>query len=387
MSTSTPPVVKRAILFAFLLAVLTANSPIYGQCGPAAYPPPGHNPTLYNSAYSSPCNWNDPHRGQDTTIGMWHGATYITATQSIALAGAITSLKVGAKEYISSGGHGSSLNWAFYPQSYETYSGGECYNPTLSGTASDDSQPGWNYSPWLGPSTSAVLSQLGSVPGELYSVTRMAFYIPNGWHGFGGCHASYPNRSPYNVSWYGGNLSPFIMTQRGTWSAYDVPNVLGVGGTITAAEDDHKPDYGLTSIVYLQPEFDTYFRFDPATWHMEHVPLSSYAGTYPSGAGSSNVPIIASTADGHYAMGIIAERSGQWWQESHGYYLGYSDGSQYHALNTLQVSYSGHHHDAYGNSANLAPGTTLSFRTFYVFGNLDWVKWGISRIYQHQGYY
>jgi hypothetical protein len=221
----------------------------------------------------------------------------------------------------------------------------------------------------------------------------MAFYIPNGETGFGNngpnsCTASYPNRSPYNVSWYGGNLSPFVMTQRATWYAYDVDNALGVGATISV-EEDHKPDYQLTSIVYVQSDFNTYYRFDPSTWELENVPLSSYAGSYPSPAGNSSVPIIASTADGSYAIGIIAESSAQPSQESHYYYLGYnSDPETYFPLNTLQVSYSGHATtlNASGTPA-LTAGTSLHYRTFYVFGNLDWVKWGISRIYQLQGSY
>lgn len=386
-STFVLPAWQRWITAAAIAFIaLTVSSFVYAQCGPAAYPPAGFNPEIYNSAYSTMCNWNDPNRGRDVTITNGAaGWTGVTAMQSVALAGAITSLKLDGKEMIASGGHGAALNWAFYPNSFETASTGECYNPTLSGTQADDSQPGWNYAPYHGPSTSSIDLPLGSRAGELYSVTRMAFYIPNGLTGFGGCTASYPNRSPYNVTWSsGGNLSPFRMTQEATWRAYDVNNVLGVGATIDI-EETHKPDYKLAGIVYLQPDLNTYYRFDPVAQSLQNVPLSSYTGSYPSPAGNSSVPIIASTADGSYAMGIISEPNAQGSQESHYYYLGYNDPAQNPSypfrLNTLQVTYTGQ------RSTNLTAGTQLKYRVFYVFGNLDWVKYGIRRIWEWQRSY
>ncbi|MDQ6624460.1 MAG: hypothetical protein M3Y86_13380 [Verrucomicrobiota bacterium] len=296
-----------SLIFVVATSVLIAAvRDCYSGCQPTAYYY-GTDGSIYDPRYSATCNWNDPYRGPDQTLAEPIGSTTAQATTSVALAGAIASFKVAGKEYISSGGHGTALNWSFYPQSYDVPAVGECYNPTLSGTQGDDTQAGWNRLPYHGPSTSAILQALGAAPaGQLFTRSRMAFYVPAGETGFGGCVASYPNRSPYNVT-YNGNLSPFIVEQTATFGCQTstagwISNVLNIEGKVIVSEENHPAPYQLKSIVYMQNDFDTYYKYDPATDYAEPLSLSSYTGPYPSPVGSSSTPIIVSTPDGAYAL-------------------------------------------------------------------------------------
>ncbi|MEY2519857.1 MAG: hypothetical protein QOF24_1616 [Verrucomicrobiota bacterium] len=360
---------------------------------------------IYDPSYSSMINWGYADRGPDQTISISYGGTTATATTAVAVAGSVVSLKVGGKEFIASGGHGSGLSWAFHPQ-LPGYPSGECYNPTSGGTAGDDWRPGWNTPPYHGPSTSAILQPLSQRPiDELRSLVRLAFYVPQGWNGYGGCTANYPiERSPYYYSDEGyGNLSPFVMRQTVSFGLQAqgvgwVPNVLNVEGDITADNDalEHHKIYDNVSIAYLLPDFTNFYYFnpDPAAFDNGlHALNRASQGFY-----GSQLPVIA-TADGAYAIGVIEGQSAQEARnvqqgnlpphnERHYYWMNYSDGSTYFPLQTLQATF--YHTTPSGDDCswasceNLAAGTKLRHTVHYVFGNLSQVQYALQVIYNSQ---
>lgn len=241
---------------------------------------------VYNPSYSSTINWGDPNRGPDQTISTSFNGRTASVTTAVTVAGSVVSFKLDRKEFIASGGHGSGLGWAFHPQ-LPGYPTGECYNPTSGGTAGDDQRPGWNTPPYHGPSTSAILQSLSQRPSdELISIVRMAFYVPPGWQGYGGCTAVYPNDPSYQYSEGYGILSPFVMRQtisfgRATGVGW-LANVLNVEGDTTMDSNafTHGKIYDNVNIAYLLPDFSSYYYFNPdgSSDHGLHsVPRASQA--------------------------------------------------------------------------------------------------------------
>ena len=272
------------------------------------------NHNIYNPAYSSMINWGDPNRGPDQTITIPYAGTTLSTTTAVTVAGSVVSLKVGSKEFIASGGHGSGLGWTLKPE-LPGYAIGECYNPTSGGTAGDDYRPGWNTPPYHGPSTSAILQPLWQRPSDkLITNVRMAFYVPPGWTGFGGCVATYPNHPSYTYGEGYGILSPFVLGQtvslgRQTDTGW-LPNVLNVQGntTLDTTVFVHGDIYDNVGIAYLLEDFTNFYSFNgnPAASDygftaMPHASQAFYGG---------RLPVIA-TANGAYAMGLIEGQSAQ----------------------------------------------------------------------------
>ncbi len=183
----------------------------------------------YDRCYSSTKNYE--RTSEDFLIENTLGAgaqssDIIRARFSTALAGGIASLRWGGaafeQEFVAAGGHGSAFGFNLV-----SAGDGECYNPTEFGSKLDDCKDlDGNYAvdctdpvtgpkcaehhpgQLHGPSSTAFYPNAGSnASGNGFvSSARMAFYIPEGWQGFGGCTANYDGDAAED---YG--LSPFAL--------------------------------------------------------------------------------------------------------------------------------------------------------------------------------
>ena len=127
----------------------------------------------------------------------------LSVTTSTALAGAIASVKVNNKEFITSGGHGAAFQYAFHAWQ-KGKAATECYNPTQAGTRQDDAgQP----PPYHGPSTSALYTMARS-GSTIRTAVRPAMFVTlaDTKPGWGDCLSAdhQPKRVPFTMG-----LSPY----------------------------------------------------------------------------------------------------------------------------------------------------------------------------------
>lgn len=204
---------------------------------------------------------------------------------SVALAGAIASVRVGGREVIASGGHGSAFQFDVHPLPDL----GECYNPTEAGNMADDyrdtkGNPQYPSatSPlptaptqFHGPSTSEMVltppywqpvATLANGQQMARTMARMAYYVPpfGGFQGTNpaGCTPTYPNDVGQAVG-----LSRYILDKEvrlGSWVdagtgqsiAQGFP-IIGMRATLTieAGEQPAARGFNVVLIAYLLDEF------------------------------------------------------------------------------------------------------------------------------------
>lgn len=322
-----------------------------------------------------PCHSSFTNHGRtipDKTIATTiDGTNQLTVTASTALAGAIASVKINEVEFIASGGHGAAFQWALH-----AHDAGECYNPTEAGSKTDDRRPNWDTPPYHGPSTSYLYSVAGSST-QFQTVNRPAFYVPAGERSdYDGCTPSYPAGLPYDQ-----NLSPYMIRKTvkvgRDSNPLNLDNIVTISTNITVENPERSTNFDAVLIAYLQEQFNTFYKYDPVSGLTEKVDLNTYA-TNP-GIGVSTKPIIISTADGRYAMGLFVPPAlNMVNQETPLYYLGYSSGNNpsYPFQNqTLQVTY---------YAKNIEPGE-LQYKSYWAVGNLERVKNTLTTLYNSLG--
>jgi hypothetical protein len=215
---------------------------------------PVANPAFYSyvHTYDGTCaahtNWTRSF--DDVTVSVpTHDRGGLSVTASTALGGALASLRLGGKELIASGGHGSAIQWAFHAWK----AGGqasECYNPTQAGGHLDDEGKA---APYHGPSTSALYDETSISTASIHTASRPAMYVQRGdpIPGFGGCHPQdfQPNRSPYTFG-----LSPYWLdttVQMGRDTGLGLDNVVLMTAHLTS-EDDNYAQFDGVFVAYLQ---------------------------------------------------------------------------------------------------------------------------------------
>lgn len=320
----------------------------------------------YDPCLSSTTNWNRTFADKtiSTTID---GSVSLQVTSSVSLAGAIASIKVNGKEFIASGGHGSALQYALH-----AHGTSECYNPTEAGSKTDDARPGYTNAPYHGPSTSSLYYLTGT-SNQISTSNRMAFYIPTGSRSeWDGCTPNYPAGSPYNLG-----LSPYLVTktvkvgvrtETGT-----LQNVITFDATVNVESPETSSNYDAVLIAYLQDDFNTYFKFNPATGVAQYITLQQISAN--PNVGTSSDPVIISTGNGSYAIGIYSPRLlNTQFNESRIYYLGYSPGTGTypHRNYTLQTT---------NYASNIQPGA-LYYKNYFAVGNLERVKSTLRELYR-----
>ena len=208
----------------------------------------------------------------DASISNIAGSSLITITTTERLAGAIGSLVWDGKEFINSYDHGRELQSA---TSFNNMS--ECLNPTEAGSAHDDT----------GSTSTSFLQYLYASGNYLETQTQPAFWIQPG------------DTAP--LCGYAVNTSErasHYFHKKVTIGMPDMPHVIQYN-----TEFDIPPNTSYTLgafevlTAYMPPDFSVFWNYDPVSYQL--TPLSD-------GPGEQQVPIIFSTTDSSYAMGIYS---------------------------------------------------------------------------------
>lgn len=211
----------------------------------------------------------------DAVVRAPFGSSEIVVTTTTRLAGAIHSLTWNGREFIDSADHGRQLQSA---SSFDNSpaAGPETFNPTEAGSRLDGAGP---------RSTSRVL-ELSTAGQVLRTRTQMAFWLAPG------------ERSAGQLARNTTLLSGHVLSKEVRIGAFGLPNVLDYAVTFEVPPNElHNTAQFETLTGYMPAEFSVFHRFVRATGMLE--PLSD-------GPGEQADPVVFSTADGRYAMGIMA---------------------------------------------------------------------------------
>ena len=212
----------------------------------------------------------------DAVIRGPAGGSEIVLTTTSRLAGAVDSLTWGGREFIDSADHGRQL------QSAASFDCGrpspfwaECYNPTEAGSRRDGA----------GPTSTSELLSLRAEGDELATRTRMAYWLNPGEQSSG---RDALNQTP---------LSSFIIKKHIRIGYHGLANVIDDQVTFTVPEGEtHRYAQYEALTGYMPPEFNQFFVLDP----------SGTLTPIDAGPGEQPLPLIFSTPDGSYAMGIYS---------------------------------------------------------------------------------
>lgn len=211
----------------------------------------------------------------DAVIRGRAGPSDIVVTTTRRTAGAIHSLTWNGKEFLDSTDHGR--QW----QSACAFDGGapgpfvaEAYNPTEAGSRRDGA----------GAKSSSQLLYLKADARQLVTVTRLAFWLAPGEKS-----GQFPARNTRP-------LSDHLLTKHVTVGAKGLAHAVEYAATFTVPPGEaHAYGQFEAATGYMPADFDTFLTFDPATGQL--APLSD-------GPGEQALPVVLSTADGRYAMGV-----------------------------------------------------------------------------------
>lgn len=205
------------------------------------------------------------------------GPSEIVITTTNRLAGAIDSLTWNGKEFIDSFDHGRQLQSAasFDLRSPDPF-WAERYNPTEAGSRLDGA----------GPTSSSKLISIHAQGAELKTKSRMAYWLAPGQKSSG--------RPAMNKK----ILSDHLISKRVRIGYKNFDNIIEYQSTFTVPETEQHNYAQFEALTgYMPAEFETFWSYNPDTTKLE--PLSD-------GPGEQKSPVILSTKDGKYAMGIFS---------------------------------------------------------------------------------
>ena len=211
----------------------------------------------------------------DAVIRAPAGASEIVITTTSRLAGAIHSLTWNGKEFIDSTDHGRQLQSAanfdlgkpFFP---------EVFNPTEAGSRRDAA----------GKTSSSRLLALKAAGRQLETTTQMAFWLVPGEESEG--HPAYNDKV----------LSDHRLTKRVVIGHKQLPHAIEYDVTFTMPSGEKHTLAQFEALTgYMPAEFEKFWTLDPKTGNL--APLDDGPGEQPQ-------PVVFSTADEQFAMGVIA---------------------------------------------------------------------------------
>ena len=203
------------------------------------------------------------------------GASTIVIKTTDRTAGAIDSLTWNGREFIDSADHGRQLQSAsnldlgkpFFP---------ETFNPTEAGSRRDGAGP---------RSTSRLLS-IKAKGRTLETTSQMAFWLVPGERSEG--HLAV-NTTP---------LSEHRLSKHVTIGMPDLPHAISYDVTFTLPASERHTIAQFEALTgYMPEEFSEFFTFNPADGKLASL---------DDGPGEQPLPVVFSTRDGAYSMGIIA---------------------------------------------------------------------------------
>jgi hypothetical protein len=213
----------------------------------------------------------------DLSISAQVNGALLTIRTSSRTAGAIDSIVWRGREFLNSYDHGREL------QSASSFDGfGECLNPTEAGSDKDGS----------GPSSSSRLVAAKARGRTLETTIEMAYWMRPGTH--------YPNAC--------GSHSDFRQAKNETIRSNDrlikrvrigmpgAPGAINYDVTFVTAEDHQSATFEALT-AYMPPEFSEFFAWDAKTRSVNSL---------RDGPGEQPLPVILSTLDRRFAMGIYS---------------------------------------------------------------------------------
>ncbi|SEH03161.1 hypothetical protein SAMN05444920_13365 [Nonomuraea solani] len=360
--------IRQGALLAAVTVMTAVVTPVAAAAAPGSCQAPPRSSPGYNDfvlTYKSECatKKNYDRTFPDVTASVLvDKRNKLAVTASTALAGAIASVKVNDKEFISSGGHGAAFQYAFHAwQKGEAAT--ECYNPTQAGTRMDDvGQP----PPYHGPSTSALYTMAKS-GGSIRTAVRPAMFVTlaDKKPGWGDCLSAdhQDKRVPFTMG-----LSPYwLETEIDLAPDHDAPaleNVFRAAATITSDDERHDHFSGVL-VAYLQPDFTKVFSYSPATGRLSPKPVDSH---------TSKDPMVRCTGDGAYCLGMYVKPD----------VLG--DKAYYYTMTRPPMDYNGHFGEntiqVTSPSGALDKGDKVDYETYVVVGDKSRVEQTMTRLHR-----
>jgi hypothetical protein len=267
----------------------------------------------------------------------------ITIKASSQWAGAIYSLKWKGKEFINSADHGRLLQSAssFY-NSVNSWTA-ECYNPTEAGSDNNGNST----------CTDSRLLAFNNLNGQLYSKTQMAFYsAPGSNNGTGSCP------TPVNTV----VTSNHIMEKNVKIGLPNMPYAIKYEVKFYVPQNETHLGMGQFEALtgYLNGEFNTFFQYNQNS--------QTLTQTNNLSDGEYNKPVVISTSDGQYAMGIYSPEipKNQIWGQGYGQFQFPTQGtSKWNFVRRI---------------LNVQPNTTYTFNSYICIGTLENVRYTLSQL-------
>ena len=213
------------------------------------------------------------------TISSPAGGSQIQIKASSQYGGAIHSLIWNGKEFINTADHGRELQSASSFYNYANSWTAECYNPTEAGSSNDGNSS----------CTSSKLLNFTNNNNQLYTKTKMAFYAHPGTNtGTSSCP------TPLNTT----VLSDHIFEKTVSIGIPGIPHAFKYLVTYTIPQNETYLGVGQFETVtgYLKNELNTFYQYDEIT---KQLVLTSNTTSMEYVR-----PVVISTADGLYAMGV-----------------------------------------------------------------------------------
>ncbi len=262
------------------------------------------------------------------------------------LAGAIGSLTFRGKEFINQDDHGREL------QSASSFDGlGECLNPTEAGSGTDGSGA---------VSTSQLLGYAAS-ENVLRTSARMSYWLTaNQDYSYQNKGQGCGNNPNIKRAQHATNLSDDMLLKQVKIGFANQPNVIEYLVTFRVAQSHQSAVFeALTG--YLSRDFSTFWTYDPNTNQIKSL---------SSEDGEQDLPVILSTDDHNYAMGIYSPDLPQVQFSNIGY--GRFNFYEYNTMKWNAVY-----------RVVPAPAGDYDYRQYVVVGNLSEVQSAMKQLHIH----
>jgi hypothetical protein len=212
----------------------------------------------------------------DAVIRAPAGGSEIVLKTTSRTAGAIASLQWGGKEFLDASDHGRELQTAWNGNAGVEPIADETFNPTEAGSLDDDH----------GATSSSRLLEIRAHGNQIETFSQPAFWL-----------------SPTETS--GGKparnktiLSNDRLRKRVVLGCKNLPHAIDCQLTVSLAAEDRNTRCVIEALTgYMPPEFDQFQVFAPNTGKLAPV---------DDGPGEQPLPLVFSTADGKYAMGVFS---------------------------------------------------------------------------------
>jgi hypothetical protein len=212
----------------------------------------------------------------DAVIRAPAGGSEIVIKATSRMAGAIESLQWGGKEFIDDSDHGRELQTCWNGNAGVEPIADETFNPTEAGSLDDD----------RGAASSSRLLEIQARGNQLETFSQPAFWLNSGETSGGK-----PARNKTI-------LSNDRLRKRVVIGCKNLPHAIDYQVTVSLAAEDRNTRCVIEALTgYMPPEFDQFQVFDPKTGKLASI---------DDGPGEQALPLVFSTADGKYAMGVFS---------------------------------------------------------------------------------